>query len=84
MTKLYKVQATIEYVIAADEGMQHLMAPNTVREACHDIDPFDIKFTIDTISTVTDLPQGWDDSCYPYRMDSATPHTIGELINEQL
>jgi len=81
MTKLYNVRATIDYVIAVDEdGNVHADAQDTVREACHDIDIYDVDLSYFEITDEGQIAAGWNKRCYPYRTDGTTPKTIEELL----
>lgn len=80
MAKLYKVTATIEYVIAVEDN---LVEENLecARDAIRDIDIYDTTFSTVEINSEADLPYGWDIRCYPYRYERNTPYTIGEMLN---
>jgi len=76
MTKLYTVTMEYEYVIAVeDDEDADIVAEETFRDAKYDISD-DVKlFT----SEMRILPAGWNDKCYPYRVNSEEK-TIRQIL----
>lgn len=75
--KLYKVRVEFETVMAAKSKQDALMNAEYVIRHEADDPADDIQVT--EITNESDLPNGWDDNCFPFNDDRNA--TIGEILD---
>jgi hypothetical protein len=79
MTRLFSVDITISYVVAADDTAHAYSVASSNASAAARDDGLDCVDVGREIRRVEDLPDGWTDDCFAYGDDSKT---IAQIIAE--